>query len=652
MQISALCLLLIACLQLSSSKYCSTDVNTKRQCQGASCKTKFTAFGTTICDWLHAEVAVHQSADITKPWLPNIVFVKGVKVGGTTASGVIHHLGRRFGMLNTYVAKTSTVLPTTWSKCKAHPVACCEQWNSTTWQRHSTARVFDIESAGTALEESQRERTFRQFLSVQFSLSSMQRQFSDYLGYRFVDNPHPLGTQRSTFLWALVREPGRRCLSYYVHKVLPKTPKSLYFDDDHVVRTLLGKDCSNAMTKWYAPATDASPETIAAKYSFLGLTERFDESMLVLKHLLNLTLPDMLYLSAKKADEERVDNTGRKQQANPPTHLWSTRVQQVLTSQQFHDNNQQDYELWQHANTSLDAAITAIGPERFNADLLAYRRHLRAVSEQCSPPPGQSLQTLCCLYTDSGCGYMCIERYVEEHFATDGSTTKLSTLATAPDTGSSAAEAVIPVFIPIPCSHTNGAVIGMGKLLGIAQWQQSIDWGAASRNECQVQMAHTADRQHAFVIMRDPLQRFEEMYHRWRRSASGPRTLVGECDNANYNAWAKRQLKTLLTQPYDLQCHFMPQSHYALKAKHILRDTHMYSDLHELLWKSAGRQTDQSALRQAGDRAQVQRASKALYSCDSTTPVELDAANRKQFGAYYHADMLMWQMVNSRAVYL
>ena len=94
-------LAVVAMAPMLDTKYCGErTVNTPYAQQ------KTSVLGDDICGWLEAE-HMHMArskhspaAPSTHAWLPNVVFVKGVKVGGTTAAGVTHQIGRNYGMVN------------------------------------------------------------------------------------------------------------------------------------------------------------------------------------------------------------------------------------------------------------------------------------------------------------------------------------------------------------------------------------------------------------------------------------------------------------------------------------------------------------------------------------------------------------------------
>ena len=106
-----------------------------------------------------------------------------------------------------------------------------------------------------------------------------------------------------------VREPAARALSAWTHfiwdrKVRPAENISLWVQPParELVRAL--SMSSNYMLSYMCPHAllQASRNPVAecfALYDFVGVAERFDESLVVLRHKLRVSLLDLMYIPAK-----------------------------------------------------------------------------------------------------------------------------------------------------------------------------------------------------------------------------------------------------------------------------------------------------------------------------------------------------------------
>eukprot|EP00529_Nitzschia_sp_RCC80_P015604 CAMPEP_0113459490 /NCGR_PEP_ID=MMETSP0014_2-20120614/10480_1 /TAXON_ID=2857 /ORGANISM="Nitzschia sp." /LENGTH=679 /DNA_ID=CAMNT_0000351077 /DNA_START=41 /DNA_END=2080 /DNA_ORIENTATION=- /assembly_acc=CAM_ASM_000159 len=177
---------------------------------------------------------------------------------------------------------------------------------------------------------------------------------------------------------------------------------------------------------------------IIRDYDFIAITERFDESMVVLQMLLrNVTLGDILYLSAKTNggyDDGRFqdkcfkiisprhnmtqdfhdyfsNDDDEQQQQSPYHNEWSKRIKW-------------DLELYKAANRSLDLTIdNVLGRTEFENQQRRFREAQQIVHDRCAPiakfpcsPQGQvrTPDETNCLFKDSGCAYECIDEVAKE----------------------------------------------------------------------------------------------------------------------------------------------------------------------------------------------------------------------------------------------
>ncbi|KAL8563811.1 hypothetical protein ACOMHN_061935 [Nucella lapillus] len=105
-------------------------------------------------------------------------------------------------------------------------------------------------------------------------------------------------------------------------------------------------------------------------FDLVMVSERFDESILLLRRLLGWKVQDVLYLRNNAFHKNRLEQnfTQRERQAH-----------RVF--------NRADYALYEHFSRVLDAKVRAAG-DGFQAELKAYRTLLRSVHDYCQKPGG------------------------------------------------------------------------------------------------------------------------------------------------------------------------------------------------------------------------------------------------------------------------
>ena len=108
-----------------------------------------------------------------------------------------------------------------------------------------------------------------------------------------------------SFLWTVIRDPTRRAISSFFHFRVSR--RGVNATDDKFQSFLQ----SRHMKDYYLDSLSLSrngtrqsatsiAQGILNDYNFIGVTERMDESLVVLQFLLGLELDDILYLSAKQ----------------------------------------------------------------------------------------------------------------------------------------------------------------------------------------------------------------------------------------------------------------------------------------------------------------------------------------------------------------
>ena len=280
-----------------------------------------------------------------------------------------------------------------------------------------------------------------------------------------------------SFLWTLLREPTQRMMSEFYHFFVTRqhiepTDDNLlallsnssirhrnYYINLHSVRAnkLLKQSRRKQKQERYRGMQNIT-QGIIDDYDFIAITERFDESMVVMQLLLEhrygigvVTLGDMLYLNAKVSggyDDGGYNSTCYKILKPPPIKDWSRRLKNYLYKNNNHttinsrsrnnsnklqlkqvdpwmDQIEHDLALWEAANISLDRTIDALGREHvFEPRLQQYRDAQAVVQKRC----GNEAHFPCdhitgkkrkskdtnCLFGDSGCAYQCLDQTAQD----------------------------------------------------------------------------------------------------------------------------------------------------------------------------------------------------------------------------------------------
>jgi hypothetical protein len=168
---------------------------------------------------------------------------------------------------------------------------------------------------------------------------------------------HEEGTEFRYFTF--MRDPVRTCASRFQYNIQYRGKKNLIFED------WIQKDWTrNSQTRLIAGAADFDKaiRIIREKNIFVGLTERFDESMLLLKELVEPRL-NISYRPVNKASSNSI---AQQLLANETTHKMLVEANQV--DQQLYDYVRKEiYPLYQNEyGVGLDTDVEAFKKDREN----------------------------------------------------------------------------------------------------------------------------------------------------------------------------------------------------------------------------------------------------------------------------------------------
>ena len=262
--------------------------------------------------------------------LPNLVFVKPHKVGGSTCAGVIRRIGQKHGLSG------------------------------------STDAYWIKEEPGVWANHMPRKQ-------LQKKIDTLSEE---------------------TFILTWMRDPIERCLSNFYHIMGTRRRKEL-----------TGKRLQSFARQWCTPILKeigppqaSTNEDIFEYYDFIGVTERFAESMLVLKHKLSVDMGDMLYVRAKDSHKLHVDLAKRVWVPHVPFRKQSAELKEIMNN--FNYTVQDDWEMLAKANELLDEEISKI--PNWKEELEMYRLMLEEADLTC---PYQTN----CMWKDNGCGQKCLD---------------------------------------------------------------------------------------------------------------------------------------------------------------------------------------------------------------------------------------------------
>jgi hypothetical protein len=242
---------------------------------------------------------------------------------------------------------------------------------------------------------------------------------------------HRIRTQ--SFLWTVIRDPTQRAVSQFFHfrvsreKAEPTDANFQAYLQNPVFTNYYLKSLH---MQPYRHGRDDVVEVVNAilqEYDFIGITERLDESLVVLSMLLNVKLTDVLYLNAKNHggfDDGRFNETCVY---IVPSYVSPTMKTWLAEDAEWKERTRGDQLLYQAAWRSLDRTIDKLGREEVQRQVLIFQewRHVaeaecasqvmfpckadgtRVISKTRSQAPG-------CLWNDSGCGNDCLDRVVKK----------------------------------------------------------------------------------------------------------------------------------------------------------------------------------------------------------------------------------------------
>jgi len=232
--------------------------------------------------------------------------------------------------------------------------------------------------------------------------------------------------KKRSFLVSLLRDPTKRAISQYFHfRVSDKKEdptdenfQNFFFDDPGHRSNYFTKDLAMDRVDWETDDKGAVIQTILDEYNFIGITERMDESLVVLKMLLGLDFEDILYMSAKTNGSFTSGQVDGKTGCIYITPSFLTEgMKEFFASEYWRRYLEFDNLLYKGAVKSLDNTIDALGRKEFEQQLATFKKAQALAQEKCVDrtiyrcnSKGDfvgSINSTCYMW-DIGCGFECL----------------------------------------------------------------------------------------------------------------------------------------------------------------------------------------------------------------------------------------------------
>jgi hypothetical protein len=241
--------------------------------------------------------------------------------------------------------------------------------------------------------------------------------------------------QRS-ILWSMIRHPASRVLSDYFFyeasrknrhvtemRILRHVQNPRF--QSHYVNYLRLME-SNATVNNYNNKNNNNNRLeeishILQNYDFLAISERMDESLVVLSMLWRLPLADLIVLPSKEAGGYD-DGRSRKGCVKLKKKWTTPKIDRYLQTDFLNQNY--DFLLYQVVNASLDRTIDDLGRDTVHRNVQLFHSLMKKNEQECRReaifpcpiviPNQTKLAEIDCYFSDAGCGHRCTDRALRD----------------------------------------------------------------------------------------------------------------------------------------------------------------------------------------------------------------------------------------------
>lgn len=157
-------------------------------------------------------------------------------------------------------------------------------------------------------------------------------------------------------------------------------------------------------------------------YDFIGITEKMDESLVVLMLLLNLPMADILYYSAKTSDNLYIDPSTKNQCIKLQPSRVSDSMRTFFATPTWQERIYSDELLYHAASQSLERTIDQLGRSIVQANVVKLQQAQALVVERCRGKIRMECEVegeaprkeFDCFHHDMGCGMDCLDQVATE----------------------------------------------------------------------------------------------------------------------------------------------------------------------------------------------------------------------------------------------
>jgi hypothetical protein len=223
----------------------------------------------------------------------------------------------------------------------------------------------------------------------------------------------------------MLREPVARVISQYYYSATHKEN----IKHESILQFLKSSSVTdNMMFSALRPKDETNVAAVLDQYAFVGVTERFDDSVVLLMEQLGLSYCDVIYNVGKVAEESKTPD-GTPFLKPVPFDKQPQEVRDYLESSEFQESQKLDFEAYRYAKERLNKSIAALGREAFDAKLRDFAAWKEDVLAKCDPDSGswfrennvvvdrddprkfKKWRKQQCYSGDFGCGYKCFDAF-------------------------------------------------------------------------------------------------------------------------------------------------------------------------------------------------------------------------------------------------
>lgn len=234
---------------------------------------------------------------------------------------------------------------------------------------------------------------------------------------------NPFYNESQVFLWSILQKPGEIYLDNLT--LLQDTGNATVSNPLNNLQndSITAGEKEEIRQQVQSPTQSILNKNILWRSNFLGVSERFEESIVLLAMVLRIPLGDVLFLTDSAAGGQNQPPTtcNSMDSYNKDFSAPAGHKKRTLEEANSRQNEQiQEFLLYQAANASLDWTIEkVVGRSTFNAALKRYRLAREVAKRKCHELPchghkERSEYETDCLWETLECRFACLDQVAEE----------------------------------------------------------------------------------------------------------------------------------------------------------------------------------------------------------------------------------------------